>query len=961
MHFDKKHLLLLTAIGLLLMLYISGCASTKVSIIPENWVETTLKNMTLEEKVAQLFIVRANGYYVSDESDQYRRLVHLVKDRHVGGLVFFQGDVYSTAVIINRLQKISKTPLLIAADFEWGAAMRLRRATRFPEAMAIGATRDTALAFLMGRAIAEESKAIGIHQVYAPVADINSNPDNSVINTRSFGEQPKLVAEMSSAVARGLQSGGIIATAKHFPGHGDTQTDSHLGLPTLNASQERLDSVELVPFKRLVEDGIFSVMVAHLAVPALDANRNLPSTFSKAIVENLLQEKIGFPGLVVTDALDMGAIVNSFGSDSAAVLAIDAGVDMLMLPDDEDVAIDAVVKAVRSGRLSEDRIDRSIKKILIFKRWAGLDHQRTVNVEEISATVETPEHLQLAKAIAQASITLLKNETVIPLTQFNSKKILNVIISDAEDYRTEINRPNTSAPNERVGDYLASQLKKRIKNISTFRLDPSSNEMAIKSILKSAEASDIVLVSIFSKARSGSGKFGLSSNLVDAIDGLLALGKTTLLIAMGSPYVLQSFPNASAYLCSYSDAECTAEATVEILCGEVPARGKLPVTIPGLFGYGRGLYMQQSILRKDFPESVGFNSDTLAKLDTIIQCAIRDTAFPGAQVVVVRNDADVYNKSFGRLEYSSSSQRVTGTTMYDIASLTKVIATTAAIMRLYDEAKLSLDESVVKYLPEFGNHGKEKITIRNLLLHNSGLPAFKRFYITCRTAEEVLDSIYNSELSFPVGDSTVYSDFGFIMLGKVVEKIAGVSLDVYVDSVFYRSLGMEHTMFKPSSSLWSNIAPTEFDAAWRKQLVRGSVHDETAALLGGVAGHAGLFSTASDLAIFMQMIMDGGSYGGKQYLKPETIKLFTTRQSKNSLRALGWDTKTMNGYSSAGKLFGEKSFGHTGFTGTSIWVELEKNIFVILLTNRVHPTRNNTKIMQIRPKVHDAVMKAIHR
>jgi CubicO group peptidase (beta-lactamase class C family) len=337
--------------------------------------------------------------------------------------------------------------------------------------------------------------------------------------------------------------------------------------------------------------------------------------------------------------------------------------------------------------------------------------------------------------------------------------------------------------------------------------------------------------------------------------------------------------------------------------------------------------------------------------------AMKDSAFPGGQVVVVKNGVMVMNKSFGRLEYADTSSTITETTMYDLASLTKVIATTSAIMKLYEEGKLSLDEVVVKYLPEFGVRGKEKITIRNLLLHNSGLPAFQPL-LMCKSAEEVLDSVLSSSLIYKTGDSTVYSDFGFITLGKIVERITGVSLDRYVDTAFFKPLGMMHTMFNPPESLWMNIAPTEYDSLWRKKLVRGTVHDERAEMLNGVSGHAGLFSTASDLAIFMQMLMNGGRYNGKQFLHSETIELFTRRQKK-STRALGWDSKTMTGYSSAGTLFGEKSFGHTGFTGTSIWADPEKKIFVILLTNRVYPTRNNSKITKIRPAVHDAVMNAL--
>ena len=447
--------------------------------------------------------------------------------------------------------------------------------------------------------------------------------------------------------------------------------------------------------------------------------------------------------------------------------------------------------------------------------------------------------------------------------------------------------------------------------------------------------------------------------MIGVVDSLTKLGKPMVLVAMGSPYVIGAFQNAGTVVCTYSDCEVSTEAVVEALFGEISTSGKIPVTIPNSFEYGSGIDLTQSVLRKDSPVNVGMNRDSLARLDSIMNEAIQDHAFPGGQLLVAKDGAVVYNKSFGSFKYSSGSPKVDGSTLYDLASVTKVIATTSAIMKLFDESKIQLDDPVTKYIPEFGNHGKEKILVRNLLLHNGGLPAFKRLYLTCKSPQEVLDSVYQTETIYPLGDSTVYSDFDFILLGKIVEKISGATLDKYVDSVFFKPLGMKSTMYKPPSSIWEKVSPTEYDSIYRKRLIQGEVHDENACALGGVSGHAGLFSTASDLAIFLQMIMNGGSYGGKQYLKPETIKFFTSRQNQHSSRALGWDTKTMNGYSSAGSLFGEKSYGHTGFTGTSVWVEPEKNIFVILLTNRVYPTRNNSKILQIRPKVHDAVVKAL--
>ncbi len=954
-----NYLLILFVFCFSFLLY-QGCAPTSTVKQPteREWVEQTLKRLSLREKISQMIMSRAYGYYYSNESDEFKRLERLVKEQKVGGLIFFQGDVYETATLINQFQEMSDLPLLIGSDFEWGSAMRIRRGTRFPEAMAIGATRDTTLAYKVGEAIGKESRALGVHQVFAPIADVNNNPDNPVINTRSFGEDPILVADIASAFAAGLSNGGVLATGKHFPGHGDTQTDSHLDLPIISQPRSRLDSIELLPFRRLIDSGILSIMVAHLEIPSLEPKK-IPATLSSSIINDILKKEFRFKGLIVTDALDMGAIVNWYGSDSAAVKAIEAGVDILLVLPDEGKAIESIADAIKSGRISESRIDESVGKILKYKWSMGLATNRFVDLKKIPEAVATPKHLALAKKVARNSITVLKNDSILPLDHTGFKEILLITVSDAENYRTEIHRTSSSTPNEAVGDYFTAQLRKRIPNFQTMKINPTSDSLDFRSVFKKANDADLIICPIFSKARSGSGLFGLLPEMIGVVDSLTKLRKPTALISLGSPYVIGAFPNAGTIVCTYSDCEVSTEAVVEALFGEIPTSGKLPVTIPGLFPFGTGADLTQSVLRKDSPVNVGMIKDSLDRLDSIMNEAIRDHAFPGGQLLVAKDGAIVYNKSFGSLEYSSGSPKVNASTTYDLASVTKVVATTSAMMRLHEEGCIQLDDAVVKYIPEFNNNGKEKITLRNLLIHNGGLPAFKRLFLTCKSQQEVLDSVYQTEMIFNVGDSTVYSDFDFVLLGKIVERISGVTLDKFVDSVFFKPLGMPSTFFNPPSSIWKKIAPTEYDSVYRKRLIQGEVHDENAYSLGGVSGHAGLFSTASDLSIFLQMIMNGGNYGGKQYLKPETIKFFTTRQSKNSTRALGWDTKTMNGYSSAGTLFGEKSFGHTGFTGTSVWVEPEKKIFVILLTNRVYPTRNNSKIMQIRPKVHDAVIKAI--
>ncbi|MFI5252686.1 MAG: glycoside hydrolase family 3 N-terminal domain-containing protein [Bacteroidota bacterium] len=959
----------LFAVTVFILLWLGGCAthppvikkeqSERALLTKEEWVDTTLARMSLPEKIGQMILCRAYGYYYSAGSDEFHRLEHEVKDNKFGGFVFFQGDVYETAMMINRLQALSDVPLLISSDFEWGSAMRIRRGARFPEAMALGASRNTFLAYETGKAIGKEARAIGVGQDYAPDADVNVNPENPVINTRSFGEDPTLVADMASAFARGLKDGGVIATAKHFPGHGDTQVDSHIDLPSIPFTRARLDSVELVPFRRLVSEGIGAVMIAHLVVPALEPTSALPATLSPSIIHGFLQSELGYKGLVVTDAMDMGAVVNRYGSDSSAVRSIQAGADVLIILPDEDAVIPAILDAVKAGRITEDRLNISVHKILGIKYDLGLAKERITDLNSIANVVGTPEHLQLAKRDARAGVTLVANNGVLPLERFGSKRIINLIITDVDNYRTEINRNGNQWPNEPAGDYFLAQMKKRYSRMETIRLDPTSNKLDFENALQKLEKADIIVNPIYSKARSGSGKFGLSLELGDFLDSVAALKKQQIVIALGSPYVLKVVPEAAAYLCAYSDAEVMTEAVCELLFGEIPATGKLPVSIPGMFPYGTGVHLPQSTLRNDAPEADGVNRDSLALVDSVVISGIRDAAFPGAQVLVAKDGGVIYNKTFGKLEYTAGSPNVNRETMYDLASITKVIATTTALMKLYDEKSFTLDAKVMQYLPEFGNNGKANITIRNLLLHNGGLPAFKRLYLTCKSPAEVLDSVYKTELIYKPGDSTVYSDFDFIVLGKIIEKITSLPLDQYMEKTFFSPLLMDRTRFNPTPDLLPNIAPTEFDSVLRKGIVRGVVHDENAYMLGGVSGHAGLFSTASDLAVIMQMLMNGGSYAGRQYIKPETIVLFTSKQDEHSTRAFGWDTKTTNGYSTAGTLFSEKSWGHTGFTGTSIWVDPTRNLFTIFLTNRVNPTRANTKITKIRPELHDAIVRAI--
>jgi beta-glucosidase-like glycosyl hydrolase/CubicO group peptidase (beta-lactamase class C family) len=930
-----------------------GCAATspKPSLLKppaaSPWIESTLKRLSLEEKVGQLVFVWTLGRYYPARSEQWEELERLTTQRKLGGFIFSIGDVYEYAIQINKLQKKAEVPLLIAGDFEYGVGMRVRHSTTFPRAMALGATRDPKLVYEMAKATAREGRALGVHQNYAPTVDINNNPRNPVINTRAFGDDVKLVSDMSAAFVKGTQDGGMIATVKHFPGHGDSDIDTHLALPILSFGRDRFENFELVPFKEAFKVGALSVMVGHISVPAFDSVRGVPATVSPHVSTELLKDTMRFDGLVVSDAMRMRGVSEKYSPGEAAVLAVKAGIDLILMPVDADIAIDAVTAAVRRGEISEERINQSVRKLLGIKEYIGLNVNRFVDVDKVSEVVGTPEHEQLALDIARKAVTVLGNKNnILPLSKPAGRRILDVIISDSQD------------PAD--GQLFHRLLRERAGEVELAKVDPHSNAMEFESVVAKAQLAELLVCQLHLFTRSGEMTGFVEPKQLQLVRALAALGKPIVAIAFGNPYVAMDLPAFDAYVCAYSDAECMQQAVAEVLFAEEPARGKLPITIPGAFSFGDGVEYPKLTLREGRPEEVGFDRTQLKKVDDVIQSAIRDSAFPGAALLVARNGVVVHNKGYGFLDYGIYSKPVNENTMYDLASVTKVIATTSAVMRLVDDGTLSLSDPIVKYLPQFGQKGKENITLYNLMVHNSGLPAWRRFYDFCRDPQCVIDSVFATPLVYKTGDSTVYSDLGLITIGKLVERVTGVGLDTFVDSVFFRPLGMRNTMFNPPPRLWERIAPTEVDTFWQRTgvAVRGRVHDENAAVLGGVSGHAGLFSTTSDLAIMLQMLLNGGTYGGNRYIKEETVKQFVSRQSPKSSRGIGWDTKSSD-RSFSGALTSMKTFLHTGFTGTSVVVDPEKNVIIVFLTNRVHPTRANTKIFDVRPRVHDAVMRGL--
>ncbi len=934
------------------------------------WVEKTMRSLSLRDKVAQMVVPFTFTPYMSDDDDTYQNLVHLVRDLHVGGFVVSLGNVYEQAILLNKLQKMSDIPLLISSDYEYGLGMRLENGIAFPSNMALGATRDSLLVYKIGKTVAKEARAVGVLQNYAPVSDVNDNPENPIINVRSFGENPQLVGKLASAFVIGTQDAGVVATAKHFPGHGDTDVDSHSALPVINYGYPQLEKVELVPFRDDVAAGVKSVMVAHIAFEKFEGKPGVPSTLSHRISTDLLQDSVGFHGLIVTDALTMKGVTKTYSAAEAAVMAVKAGADILLMPPDDEVAINAVTRAVERGEISPERIDESVRKILSIKSELGLDKNRFINVDNISKIVGIESHKLLAKKAARHSITIVKNDgNLIPLQYHQPQRILCLTVADNM--------------NPATGAQFRQELSSRYDNVVYAQIDPTSNEIDFDNISKLAKSADIVVIPAYVTWGAGQGTVDFTKPIQEFLDKLISDKKPTVMVSFGNPYLLRSVPKVSAYVCAYGSMKYSVSAAVEAVFGEINVTGKLPVTIPGSANYGDGITLKQTSLRYSDPEEAGFSTQRLGRLDSIVNYWVADSAFPGAELLVAKDGKVVYDKAFGTYDYSPYSRRVDLNTMYDLASVTKVTATTLAAMKLYEEGKLDLDAPVVKYIPQFGQNGKEKITIRNLLVHDSGLPPDPAHYLWYTSTipheqllellknprsflkdlvaahEAMYDTLYATPLEYKTGTKEVYSDIGFIIMGKVIEKITGMPLDKYVEENFYKPLGMTHTMFNPPDNLVDMCAPTEFDST-SGSLLQGVVHDENARSLGGVAGHAGLFSTSGDLAIYLQMLLNGGVYDGRRYLQDSTIALFTRKQSSLSTRALGWDTKSPEN-SSAGHFFSPTSFGHLGFTGTSLWIDPVRKLFVVFLTNRVCPTRNNYKIAIVRPIVHDAVIEALKK
>ena len=941
------------------------------------WADSILASMSLEEKVGQLFMISA---YSNRSEAQYVQVENLIKNYHVGGIVFFQGTADKQLELTQRYQSLSSIPLMIGMDAEWGLGMRLSQTMSFPKQITLGAIKDLSLIEEMGYEIGRQCRRIGVTVNFAPVSDVNTNPKNPVINYRSFGESPNEVAERAKAYARGLKRAGVMAVAKHFPGHGDTDTDSHVAMPIVNQSKEHLSTHELVPFRELINAEIGGVMIGHLHVPALDNRANTPATVSEKVIKTLLKEQMGFNGLTFTDALNMKGITTKYGAGGADFEAYKAGNDILLQTANLPVAFNKILNGVKSGQLSAEELDAHVHKILSAKFDLGLTAPQQLDENNLYADLHTPEASFLIDRLFKQAVTLLRVQpATIPFIQLDTLSIGAVAVSAPVD----------------------NEMAKSLNNYA----DIVNYKMPIKPgsssdwdfIVKQADVLDVMVVSIHDMNSNASRNFGVSPSTLSMIRELQKHTKV-IVVPFCNPYALRIFDEFPNVICGFEDDPGAYKAVSEILFGATSAAGHLPVTTSpkASFNFGN-MSANLGRLATDVPENAGMSSQMLKRVGVIAEQGIREGAYPGCQILVARRGKVVYHQAFGNYRYGFK-EPVTTETIYDLASLTKVSATLQAIMMLNEKGWLDLNLKASDYLPELKGTNKEDMVIADLLMHQAGLKAFIPFWINTKTERGqfltefyttkpgekdlqvapdlyikpiIKDSVWqwliDSELTTRVNASGtyryLYSDLGLIMLQHVVEKITGQPLDEYLEANLYEPLGMSHTLFNPLQKYPKDlIAPTENDGIFRQEQVWGTVHDPNAALLGGVAGHAGLFSNAWDLAKLYQMNMQKGVYGGRRYLFNTTVPHFAKNYTNLSHRGLGWnkpDGDPTDPHIAA--MASDNTFGHTGFTGTVVWVDPNEQLIFIMLSNRVYPRDNNTKLIKekYRKRIHEAVYEAI--
>ncbi len=994
----KKYLFFLSIWGLLFGSSLL-CAQQKVPLLPSvpdaqcrQWVDSVCARLSLQEKVGQLLVAT---FPARENKENRKQIKELVKKYKIGGLLFAEGTPEEQAILTNLAQKNSKVPLMVTFDGEWGLSMRLKGTPDYPRNAALGCITDNGLLEAYGREVARQFQTLGVKVNFAPVADANTNPLNPVIHMRSFGEDPGRVAGKVVAYCRGLESGGVLSVTKHFPGHGDTDSDSHKALPVLRHDRARIDSVELLPFKAAIQAGMGGVMVGHLQVPVLEPDEKLPSSLSHKVVTGLLKEELGFGGLIFTDALDMKGVS---GINRPVVKAFKAGNDMLLVQYDTRGAAEELLEALHDGTLTREEIDARCRRVLACKYYLGLrGKQPALQVSGMSHRIYTEEAGQLAAKLRRAAVTVLNNYfNVLPLSAENGGI---AVLSMGED-------KNDSA----FAAVMAAQ------GATLYRLPWRAGEEARAELKEQLSSFRRVVVSIAGVEYIGDDDVAFLAGLDLPAPLIYACFTSYRTLMLLEP----ALAKASAVVLAHSDEADLQQHVGDVLLGKAEANGRLSMRIGRLFPAGVGCDIRPGMEATAVPDDYGMKSYVLQRIDGIARKGVEAGAYPGCRILVLKDGHTVYDKGFG-VHSPEDTTSVRATDLFDLSSLTKTTATLLAVMKLYDEGKLKLDDKVSQYLPSLRRTNKRNITIRELLLHESGLPPYIRFYLDAIDPESVHGpysqkwedrwhrtrvgefSYYCSDFKFkkgtvsgkesdvyalPIADGMwmnrnfkdailrkiasceldakryVYSDLGFIWLQQVVEGITHLPMDLYLAKEFYAPMGLRRTLFRPLEEFTkAEIMPTAFNDFLRRQDLCGYVHDEAAACMGGVAGHAGLFSTAAEVAKIYLMLLNGGVLDGKRYLSEETCRLFTTGKSLTSRRGLGFDRPDVDivKRSPCAPSAPESVYGHTGFTGTCVWTDPESKTVYVFLSNRLCPNVWNTKLgdMHIQKDIQELIFESM--
>lgn len=953
----------------------------------KEWVDARLNDMTLKEKIGQLFIHTVALQNTEQNRNNIRRAV---KEYKIGGMLFSGGQLATQVTLTNFAQEMAEVPLLMTFDGEWGLAMRIKGVPSFPKNRVLGCITDNELLYEYGMEVARQCREVGVHVNFAPVADVDNNPLNPVINTRSFGGDPRNVADKVIAYSKGLEAGGVLSVSKHFPGHGDTNVDSHKALPVLKFSRERLDSIELYPFREAVKAGVGGVMVGHLEVPSLSRK---PASLSAEVI-GILKDELGFKGMVFTDALEMKGVSNNTDVCAQALIA---GNDMLLAPRNLKRELDGVLKAVREGRLTEEQITEKCRKVLTFKYLLGLNKKQFVQMSGLERRLKSPNAQELMDRLEKASVTVVSNDGgILPLDMTLQKTVILNIGKPAE------------------GEAFWKQMQRFMK-IDRIQAHPDS----MASIKKRLAGYERVIVAIHTE------KYAAYQPMLDDLAGKLPLVYVYLTPMKHIYDKGEKWKKAAAVIMGHSGSVAVQHYVADVLLGREKPTGRLSVEVKDYRLPGEGVSLSLKETKVYRPEDYGMDVSVLSRIDNIVLEGIKSRAYPGCQVLILKDGVPVYDKCFGTFTYGGQ-EKVTPESLYDIASLTKTTATLLAVMKLYDEGRFGLTDRISRYVPVLQGTAKERITIEELLLHQSGLPAFWPFY-----REAIDDSSYVGSLFKPRADAAHrmqvdrklfvvnkfgykkeyvsdtlsadhplqiaadmyvspsfpkrmlemiasdeiplrdrryrYSCLNFMLLKEMVEHLSGMPMDEYLQKEFYEPMGMAHTLYRPLSRFKAEqIVPTiQKDYLRNRKELRGYVHDEIAAFMGGVSGNAGLFSNARDVAKVYQLFVNGGQFEGRRYLSDETCRLFMSHKSRISRRVLGFDRPDPQpGKGSCADEAPAEVVGHTGFTGTCAWADAKNGLVFVFLSNRVYPRPFDHKglmTQNIRPRIQQVMYQAFRK